>query len=334
MGTTIDALKQQLSDKQDKITDLNLELSVAKETIAAMKGTLGDKIDETAKLNGKIHRVEKKFGSRLSQIDLSAVQKQLIDEENRVETNGVDDETMQIPDYRQTTTKKQKHRKQRSSTTLALDQLNDDFSAIAKNVSAYGSKQPMVSGPTHYRKFSNTTKMIMEQHKTPNEADNAGWKQMNGKGKGHRARDSMKIGDIVDENGIDFDDEYEQQLERQSNDEKDEEERVVKSRTSRESRQLNDNELPSVDEDSDSSEHEMKEETPKRVKKNKKSRESRQLDDSEWVDQSELSQPKRKEKSRASGESRQIENSDLGYEDEEEEEEQKPTKKARGSVQM
>merc|ERR1712129_659719 len=105
-------------------------------------------------------------------------------------------------------------------------------------------------------------------------------------------------------------------------------------RISRESRQLDDNELPSVDEDSDSSEHKMKEETPKRVKKNKKSRESRQLDDSEWVDQSELAQPKRKEKSRASRESRQIENSDLGYEDEEEEEEQKPTKKARGSVQM
>merc|ERR1712176_1715434 len=176
---------------------------------------------------------------------------------------------------------------------------------------------------------------IMDQHKTENDNVNQ-WKPTR---KGHKARESMKIGDIVDENGIDFDDEYEQQSERQSNDEKEEEEQMAKpKRTSRESRQLNDNELPSVDEDSDS-EQEMKE--TKRVKKNKKSRESRQIDENEWVDPNELSQPKRKEKSRSSRESRQIENSDLGYQDEEPEEEyeivedeQKPTKKARGSVQM
>jgi len=75
-----------------------------------------------------------------------------------------------------------KHRKQRSSTTLALDQLDDDFASIAKNVQAYGNKQPMVSGPTHYRKFSHTTKMIMDKHK----------------------KKSMKIGDIGDENGIEY----------------------------------------------------------------------------------------------------------------------------------
>ena len=78
----------------------------------------------------------------------------------------------------------------------------------------------MVSGPTHYRKFSNTTKMIMDQHKNGN--DN-GWKQTSSS-KGHKARDSMKIGDIVDEHGIEYaseeEEEQQQRLERQSNDEK------------------------------------------------------------------------------------------------------------------
>merc|ERR1719410_1332884 len=153
----------------------------------------------------------------------------------------------QIPDYQQQN--QTKHRKQRSSTTIALDQLNDDFSSIAKNVQAYGSKQPMVSGPTHYRKFSNTTKMIMDQHKNGNDDAN-GWQQSTSKG--HRARDSMKIADIVDEHGIDYDSEEEeemqqQRLERQSNDEKDEEtkERPVKTRNARESIQLDDNQVHS-----------------------------------------------------------------------------------------
>merc|ERR1719461_1688492 len=191
--------------------------------------------------------------------------------------------------------------------------------------------------------------MIMDQHKNGNDSAN-GWQQPTSKG--HRARDSMKIADIVDEHGIDYDSEEEeemqqQRLERQSNDEKDEEtkERPVKTRTSRESRQLDDNEVNSFIIDDETKEEE---EEPKRVKKNRKSRESRQIDDNEWdepdpdVNSIQNNEPKRIVKPKKSRESRQINDSDLGHEyddlnmDEDEYEivEPKPSKKARGSVQM
>merc|ERR1712228_791311 len=321
-----DHLKQELNDKLNEIQDLNMDLSILKEKINMMKGTLGDKIEETANLSGKIHRAEKKFGARLSQVDLSSVQKQLKAESEQ--SNG-----MNIPDYGQSNNKKTKHRKQRSSTTIALDQLNDDFSDIARNVSSYGSKQKNVSGPTHYRKFSNTTKMI--------------------------------IGDIVDEDGIDFDDDdNDQRLERQSNDEKEEEpKRKEKTRASRESRQLNDDEIDDamhMNEDEEIKERQSNEENEdendtnhsikKRPKKSRQSRESRQLNEHEMGYSNMMGDvgSKRQKKSRQSRESRQINETDIGIEEFEiinddalgnnmqidSAQKQVKRNKARGSVQM
>merc|ERR1712062_712031 len=186
-------------------------------------------------------------------------------------------------------------------------------------------------------------------------------------GKGHKARESMKIGDIVDEHGIDFDDDEYDQLERQSNDEKDEEsqppQRQNKSRASRESRQLNDDEIKNEflseieqevqeresNEEEEEEEEEEVVETPKRSKKNRSSRESRQLQPHEYDqsmnadDNNGNDSPKRMNKSRSSRESRKINpQTDIVFDDDDLEEYevvnddnvQKPKHKARGSVQI
>lgn len=138
-------LKEELNEKNNEVDDLNMDLSLLKEQINMMKGTLGDKIDETAKMNEKISNAEKKLGSRLSQVNLDSVTKQLQKEKAQTQPQQ---HKVQIPDYSQTTKKENninnnnttKHRKQRSSTTIELDQLNDNFSDIARSVQAMGQK--------------------------------------------------------------------------------------------------------------------------------------------------------------------------------------------------
>jgi len=318
-------LKEELSDKTSLLDDLNMELALCKEQIAMMKGTLGDKIEETAKMNEKITEAEKKVGSRLSQITLDSVVNQLQREKQQTGNDGGAQPPLQIPDYSQTTSSK--HRKQRSSTTLELDQLNDDFGDIARSVEAFGQKDIKIAGPTHYRKFSNTTKQVLESY-----SKNAGMSvgqfnryhgsntfgmlqdhqeeeeepsqpvepvaatNINGvtaskpTGKGHRARGSMKIADIVDENGIDYGSDEEQanqnDLHRDSADEAEENEanhskqRTKRTRQSRESRQLNDNEVNQGDYFEDEYDGN---EPAKRTQKTRQSRESRQLDDEQVV---------------------------------------------------
>jgi len=322
-------LEEKWEEKCNEIEELNIDLSLLKEQINMMKGTLGDKLEETATMNDKIQRAEKKLGSRLSQVDLSSVKQQLEKEQNKEIQ-----QKYKVPDYSKSTNTK--HRKQRSSTTLELDQLNDDFSDIAKNVQAYGAKDVAVSGPTHYRKFSNTTKQIMEQHKNAG-VPIGGYSNMNGrKNKGHRARDSMKIGDIVDDDGIDFESDHEQKLERESNDEDIEEEEEERNKNknkkhrSRESRQLDDDEVNVSDYFEEEEEEYLGDIEQKRKPKTRKSRESRQLDDYEIVQK----QPK----SRKSRESRQLDDFEIHSEDEQVDDVsfKPPVKKnkARGSFQM
>eukprot|EP01083_Nonionella_stella_P035484 96803_1 len=325
-------LKEDLQDKQAELEELNMDNSILKEQITMMKGTLGDKIDETAQMNTKIHRAEKKLGSRLSQIDLSSVQHQL-----EAERMGTNQPKMEIPDYAATTNtnaKKKGHRKQRSSTTIELDNLQDNFGEIARNVQSYGQKDA-VSGPMHYRKFSNTTKQILDQHRAGG-AMIGQYGDMNGNAEvvqSHRARESMEIRDLVDENGIEYDsDEEQQRLERDS-DEENAPKRTVKSRASRESRQLDGDELNNGDyymndetevNERESAEEDDPDEAPKRKVKSRQSRESRQLDDVEvGYGAEDDAPPKRMPKSRRSRDSQQLDEADVeaAHEDDEDEEE-------------
>eukprot|EP01083_Nonionella_stella_P022670 62696_1 len=333
--TEHEKLQDAYQDKLTEVEDLNTDLAILKEQISMMKGTLHDKIDETAKIHDKVAKAERKLGTRISQFDLESVKKQLEKDANDIENN----QSMNIPDYSKTT-KKKGHTKQRSTTEIELDQLHDDFSDIAKTVQAYGQKNMDITGPTHYRRFSNTTKQILDEHKRSGQQIGQYTKtapQKNGKkGKGHRARGSMKIGDITDGQGIDYDtDEEQQKLERESENEDDDntqQKRKPKTRQSRQSRQLDD-EHDQINNTYFNDEQEIKEREsneeddddtqPKRTVKSRASRESRQLDDVEVTYGDDDAPPKRTQKSRASRESRQLDGDDIdnyGSEDEDEEE--------------
>lgn len=161
-------LKSKYHDKEQELTDLQLDLSLLKEQISMMKGTLGDKIEETAKMTEhnnymtqKIQRAEDQLGSRLSQTNLNHVA-QLLQSEQETEpqqqpssfsnggTNGTNEpqpsqlSTYKPPDLNGNDNKpRPRHNKQKSSTTIELDQLQDNFSEIARSVQAYGQKDSM-----------------------------------------------------------------------------------------------------------------------------------------------------------------------------------------------
>eukprot|EP00486_Rosalina_sp_Unknown_P014825 CAMPEP_0201592664 /NCGR_PEP_ID=MMETSP0190_2-20130828/190496_1 /ASSEMBLY_ACC=CAM_ASM_000263 /TAXON_ID=37353 /ORGANISM="Rosalina sp." /LENGTH=446 /DNA_ID=CAMNT_0048051535 /DNA_START=629 /DNA_END=1969 /DNA_ORIENTATION=+ len=347
-----------------------------------MKGTLGDKIEETAKMTEtntymteKIRKAEDQLGSRLSQTNLGQYAK-ILQSEQQEQNNEPSHLEYQIPDYSKLSNgngntdgigdiphkTKRGHTKQRSSTTIELDQLQDNFSDIARSVQAYGQKDIGISGPHHYRKFSNTTKQIMEQHKVAGVSPGQ-YGGMNGNyndainsatntapKRGHRARGSMKIGDIVDEDGIDI--EYESDQDQDSNSKQ----RQPKSRASRESRQLDGDEVNQGDyfdgdelaeersSHSDNEGNDGNEEQPKRKPKTRASRESKVIEDVDVIgndDNDEIEDqtpPKRTAKTRASRESRQMDPEAVGdYDediDEDEDNNNNTTQRRRGSVEL
>ena len=151
-------LQLKYKDKEQELTDLQLDLSLYKEQISMMKGTLGDKIEETAKMternnymSSKIQRAEDQLGSRLSQTNLGHVAKLLQSEQEPSSSNNNNNNepqpsqlsTYQPPDLSNKDKPKSRHTKQRSSTTIELDQLQDNFSEIARSVQAYGQKDSM-----------------------------------------------------------------------------------------------------------------------------------------------------------------------------------------------
>jgi hypothetical protein len=152
----------------------------------------------------------------------------------------------------------------------------------------------------------------------------------------------MKIGDLVDENGIEYDsDPQQQRLERDSENEEDSEhdnqaKRKVKSRASRQSRQLDDEELEVNNGDYFAPDEEEHEQAAKRTVKSRASRGSRQLDDDDddgvTYGNGYDDAPKRSTKSRASRDSRQLDDVDVTY-DSGDDDAPKRSRKSRASRQ-
>ena len=82
-----------------------MDLALLKEQISMMKGTLGDKIEETAKMTEKISNVEAELGSRLSQVNFDAVKKALQTDIDQQDDNNNTNEPSHLeyqnPDYNQ-----------------------------------------------------------------------------------------------------------------------------------------------------------------------------------------------------------------------------------------
>eukprot|EP00485_Elphidium_margaritaceum_P007503 CAMPEP_0202690570 /NCGR_PEP_ID=MMETSP1385-20130828/5514_1 /ASSEMBLY_ACC=CAM_ASM_000861 /TAXON_ID=933848 /ORGANISM="Elphidium margaritaceum" /LENGTH=593 /DNA_ID=CAMNT_0049345845 /DNA_START=44 /DNA_END=1825 /DNA_ORIENTATION=- len=353
-------LKTELNDKNAQLNDLSMDLSLLKEQVSIMKGALGDKIDETAQMTEKISTAERKLGSRLSQLDMSGMAQKLLQEEADAplsipdyslqngngahHNNNNNNNTQQQQQQQQQQQPRTGHRKQRSSTTIELDQLNDDFGDIARNVQAFGNKNKKMMGPTHYRKFSNTTKEILDQQRaktgmipgqynrihgnnafgmqpfedgqeeSPDASNNYNTPATASSSMSSTPQTTTKKGGGHRARGSvqigDFVDE--DGVDNGSDDDDDEAPPArTRARQSRESRQLDDGDVDAVigDGDADDIENGIK-----RAPKNRASRESRQLHDVDVIigaDEEQDAPPKRNGKTRASRESRQIDDDDM-----------------------
>ena len=115
-----------------------LEYAILTQKIGLMKDNYNAKINENAALNDKILKAERKLGTRLSKMDMTDIMNKLNTEFGGTfiemnEINHDDSKEYKVPDYGQIygtngdNTIQGKHKKNKSSMTLALENENTDF---------------------------------------------------------------------------------------------------------------------------------------------------------------------------------------------------------------